>query len=122
MTTINPYVLPGLKGSRIPISVFKPLRGYTFKYIVSVVCDECGIEIKELVGKRRDRNLVEARQIISFILVSKAKCTLKYVGQELLGGRDHTTVIHSIKSFHSLYKTDEAYREKVETILNRLSI
>jgi chromosomal replication initiation ATPase DnaA len=101
--------MPGLRGAKIPVNVFKPMKGCSIDEIVKVVCDECS-------------TTPEARQIISFIMVKKVRCTLVYVGKVVLGGRDHTTVIHCIRNFENLYETEKGYRDKVERILNRLSV
>lgn len=119
---MSPYVMPGLRGAKIPVNVFKPMRGCSTEEIVNVVCEELGTTPEAVRGSRRNRQIVEARQIISFIMVKKVRCTLVYVGQEALGGRDHTTVIHSLRNFENLYETEEGYRDMVNRILNKLSI
>ncbi len=119
---MSPYVMPGLRGAKIPVNVFKPMKGCSIDEIVKVVCEECSTTPEAIVGKRRNRYIVEARQIISFIMVKKVRCTLVSVGKVVLGGRDHTTVIHCIRNFENLYETEKGYRDKVERILNRLSV
>jgi chromosomal replication initiation ATPase DnaA len=46
--------------------------------------------------------------------------TLKAVGIEVLGGRDHTTVINSIKKFSNLYETEELFKENSNLIVENL--
>jgi len=50
------------------------------------------------------------------------RLTLKYTGIHALGGRDHTTVIHSIRMFRNMYETDDTYREKADRAIDRFSI
>ncbi len=39
---------------------------------------------------------------------------------DLFGGRDHSTVIHSIKKIENIYKEDKLVKNSVDTILKKL--
>lgn len=117
---MNAYIIPGLKGARLPVKLF--LDKTTPEKVVKATCEALNIDRSDVVGKTRKKEVVEARHIISFILVKKVGLTLKRVGQYYLGGRDHTTVINSIKKFDNLYQTEEGFRAKVYTITNNISI
>lgn len=119
---MNAYAIPGLKGVKIPSTIFKPIRIHSTEEIMNIICEECGTDIPQMRGRRRDRYIVEARQILSYVMVKKVRATLDYVGSYVLGGRDHTTIIHSIRKFEALYETDDAFREKADRIFNKLTI
>ena len=42
------------------------------------------------------------------------------VGKNVLGGRDHTTVINNIEAFQNLYDTDDMFRAKADLIIENL--
>lgn len=118
---MNPYIIPLLKTTRIPAKYFDLQTSANKNQVVEIVCDVFKIEKEKLLSKCRMRELVEARKIISYVAVEKLGLTLAYTGKEILNGRDHTTVIHSIKSFHDLYETEEVFRSKVDTIIQKLA-
>ena len=67
-----------------------------------------------LVSKTRIREVTELRHIFCYI----AKCMhfkMVTIG-EFLGKRDHSTVIHSIRTFENLHATDPIFREKYERV------
>lgn len=63
-------------------------------YIVAVVSGITGVPEQEIRGKNRKRERVEARQIACHLAVFYFGYTTVWVGQQI-GGRDHSTVIHS---------------------------
>jgi chromosomal replication initiator protein len=62
--------------------------------ILNTVSNYYGVTINELKGKCRKRRIVKPRQVIMFLLRTKARMVLSDIGDVL--NRDHTTVIHSI--------------------------
>lgn len=71
-----------------------------------------------LHSKQRVRRLTELRFIYAHI-AKKMGYTLNLIGHHM-GGRDHTTVLHGLRTFRNLYETDEAFRSKYQTILNHI--
>ncbi len=63
------------------------------KKIIETVANYYAISSEALTGKRRDRKTSLARQIAMYLLREQNHCALHEIG-ELLGGRDHTTVLH----------------------------
>jgi len=62
--------------------------------ILNTVSSYYGVTISELKGKCRKRTIVKPRQVIMFLLRTKARMVLSDIGDVM--NRDHTTVIHSI--------------------------
>jgi chromosomal replication initiator protein len=62
--------------------------------ILNTVSNYYGVTINELKGKCRKRKIVKPRQVIMFLLRTKARMVLSDIGEVM--NRDHTTVIHSI--------------------------
>jgi chromosomal replication initiator protein len=47
--------------------------------------------------------------------------SLKKIG-EFVGGRDHTTIMHSIKTYKDRYQNEEHYRHTVNAIYNKIGL
>lgn len=74
---------------------------------------------RDLVGPRRKQELVLARQISMYLLRQLCELSLKSIGQ-LLGDRDHTTIIHGIKQItQALAETGET-SQKVDLLKIRI--
>jgi chromosomal replication initiator protein len=63
--------------------------------LIKLICETYGITIKEMLGKTRTQNLVVPRQLAMYVLRNDLGLNLETIGQ-LLGGRDHTTVMYGI--------------------------
>ena len=86
---MSPYIIPGLK--------FREPKKLQESTIIENVCEYFQIETKTMVSKCRNRNLVVARQLAMYFIKKYTNLTLEKIGK-LFGGRDHTTVIHSINT------------------------
>ena len=66
--------------------------------IIKSVCYYLDIPVGKLISNNRKRNLTEARHMISDLLYSDKylNMSLALIGK-MLGGRDHTTTLHSIR-------------------------
>lgn len=117
---MSPYIIPGLKGVKIPAKYFTMSYQIKSETIVELVCEMCGVTNEQLKHKTRERHVVEARHILSWILVKKMGMTLSEVGKTFLGGRDHTTVMNSIERFSNIYDTEEDFRERVGVLIEKL--
>jgi len=67
-----------------------------------------------LHNKSRQRDLVELRNIYCF-MAKRMKYSLKTIGHSI-GNRDHTTVIHNLRSFADRMDTEETFRAKYQMI------
>ncbi len=75
-------------------SFSKSKKNVSVKYIVSKIADFYGIDSEIIYEKTRRREVVRPRQIIMYILREDFHISYPTIGTKL-GGRDHTTVIHS---------------------------
>ncbi len=66
--------------------------------VLQTVARETGVSVEEMRGARRTRHLVQARQVAAWLLArTRPELSLPQIGR-LLGGRDHTTIIHAIRT------------------------
>ncbi len=73
----------------------KELKDTTPEIMIQKICAYLNLSVGWVISNSRKREYAEARHIICDILYYDLKCTLKEIG-DLLGGRDHTTVLNSI--------------------------
>jgi len=66
----------------------------TAENIIDQVCKYFDITRDDIVGKRRNREFVEPRMIAIYLIAEILNIPLMNIGK-LIGGRDHTTVMHS---------------------------
>ena len=122
---INPYLFPGLKleflDERIYPIIKKSKVKITEKQIFEIVGREYGLTKEEIISRSRKRECVESRHLMAYIIKRKTRFSLKNIG-ERLGGRDHTTIIHSVRTFEDLFETDSTFRERCENIFYRVGI
>ncbi len=80
----------------------KPL---TVEEIMNAVAEYHGLELSDLTGPKRVRNVVRARQIGIFLANELTSKSLPHIGSCF--DRDRTTIIHSINKIESLMKRDK---------------
>lgn len=74
--------------------------------VINYVCEYYRIKSTQLKGPKRDASLVKARHVAMFILKNDLKLTLKDIGG-LLGGRDHTTIMHGVEKVEKSVRNNE---------------
>lgn len=69
--------------------------------VIKSVCDYYHVKPTLLKGPKRDASIVKARQVCMYLLKHELGLTLAEIGN-LLGGRDHTTIIHGVDKIEEL--------------------
>ncbi|MEE1621497.1 chromosomal replication initiator protein DnaA [Zafaria sp. Z1313] len=87
--------------------------------IIAQTADYFNLSIEELNSKSRTRTLVTARQIAMYLLRELTDMSLPKIGQ-ILGGRDHTTVIHADRKIRELMAERRAIFNQVTELTNRI--
>lgn len=88
--------------------------------IIKAVCGFYGIKPTQLKGPKRDASLVKARQVAMYLLKEKLGLTLVEVGN-ILGGRDHTTVMHGVEKIEKMLDGSHSVTEDILGITKALS-
>lgn len=88
--------------------------------IINAVAAYYNLKLSQLKGSKRDRLYAKPRQILYYILKNELNISLVEIGN-LLGGRDHTTIIHGVRKITELAVVDRVLREDIMGIKNRLS-
>jgi chromosomal replication initiator protein len=118
---ISPYVFPGIKKEDRPqtINKFKKNK-ITPIEILQIVGDYHSISVEDIIRKYNKREVSDARHMFCKIMKTEFKYSLESIG-EILNGRDHTTIIHSINTFNDRSKFEEGYADDYENILEKIN-
>jgi chromosomal replication initiator protein len=87
--------------------------------VLEAVCVYFDLKPSTLKGPKRDRPIARPRQLVMYICKVELGLTLDDVGG-LLGGRDHTTIMHGIDTITQELPTNERLREAVVGIKQKL--
>ena len=87
----------------------------TVERIQKLVCDHFQVRLSELKSKKRSRSVVVPRQIAMYLARKYTHHSLPDLG-EAFGGKDHTSVLHSIRKVEKMLKEDEEMRRTVEKL------
>ena len=88
--------------------------------IQKVVADYYGLQIKDLLSKRRTRSLARPRQVAMALAKELTEHSLPEIG-DAFAGRDHTTVLHACRQIRKLMETDGKLREDWDKLIRKLS-
>lgn len=90
----------------------KPL---TIDDIVETVCNHFNVSTAAISSKSRKRELVVARQVSMYLAQKYTKMPTSRIGK-LVGGRDHSTVIHSCSQVEARLQVDSAFSDEISSI------
>jgi chromosomal replication initiator protein len=90
-----------------------PVHSITVNYILEIACKWFGKPIYIVRGKSRKREIVEVRQTSMYYSKHLTKKSLGDIGKQI-GGKDHATVLHSVKTIQNLRDTDKKFNSKLE--------
>jgi chromosomal replication initiator protein len=93
----------------------KPKKNISSKEVVKIVADFYNVDEGSIYDKTRRKEIVKARQMVMYILREEFNVSYPLIGQKL-GGKDHTTVIHSCDKIKNDMKTDPLLVNEVEQL------
>ena len=85
--------------------------------VINAVCSFFKISKADLLGKKKNKEIVEPRQICAYLMTELLSIPLVSIGQAL-GGRDHTTVIHARDKYAELVKDSPKTATIVKDVKN----
>ena len=88
--------------------------------IQKTVADYYGLQVKDLLSKRRTRSLARPRQVAMALAKELTEHSLPEIG-DAFAGRDHTTVLHACRQIKNLMETDGKLREDWDKLIRKLS-
>lgn len=93
----------------------RPKKSVAIKDVVKTVSDYYNLEESSIYEKTRRKEIVKARQVVMYILREDFNVSYPLIGQKL-GGKDHTTVIHSYLKIKTDLKNDPQLIDELEQI------
>ena len=97
----------------------KPKKTISIKDIVKVVSDFYNIDEESIYNKTRRKEVVRPRQVVMYILREDFSISFPSIGEKL-GGRDHTTVIHSYEKMKEEVKTNILLSQEINQLRSML--
>ena len=89
------------------------------KQIIERTSRHFQIPIEDIIGPKRDKDIVVPRQIAMYMLRSELHLSFPKIAREL-GKKDHTTAIHSVEKIEKQSRLDPGLRQTIADIKERL--
>ncbi len=89
--------------------------------ILEKVCHHYGVTQQNVFSRSRKRDYVLVRQVSMYLAQKYTKMPASRIGQ-LIGGRDHSTVIHSCTTIEQRLKVDKAFGAELSSIENSFKL
>ena len=99
--------------------VFSQIKVITVEKIQNVVSNFFNINLSEMLSQRRSRPLARPRQIAMFLAKKMTSRSLPEIGRRF-ANRDHTTVIHAVKTITRLSEQDDEMKKNIDQIKSLL--
>jgi chromosomal replication initiator protein len=93
----------------------KPKKNISIKDLIKTVADFYNIEEESIYNKTRRKEVVRPRQLTMYILREDFNISYPTIGEKM-GGRDHTTVIHSCEKVKNDLKVDHTLAQDLNQI------
>lgn len=96
-------------------NTIKPKKQVSIEDVVKKISEFYNLDDSIIYDKTRRKEIVRARQIIMYILREEFNISFPLIGQKL-GGKDHTTVIHSCEKVKKDLENDQILAKELEDI------
>lgn len=91
------------------------------KKVIEMISTEYNVSVADMKSKKRLRKIVDTRQITMYLLKNNDKLGLSLTAiGGLLGGKDHSTVISSIRKIEAKVNEDVTFRKEIETLRRKI--
>ena len=95
--------------------VFNQAKIITVDKIQNTVSNFFNIQLTEMLSQRRSRPLARPRQIAMYLAKKMTTRSLPEIGRRF-ANRDHTTVIHAVKTITRLSEKDDEMKKNIEQL------
>ncbi|QJB55987.1 DnaA/Hda family protein [Pseudodesulfovibrio sp. zrk46] len=90
----------------------------TPKKIMGVVSEHYNIRVGDLTGSKRHQHIAQARQVAMFLCRQMLKTSYPALGRAF-GGKDHSTVLYSVKKIDQLQEDNYDLKQLLKTLKNK---
>ncbi len=91
------------------------------KIIIEKTAAYFDLQISDITGSRRDKDIVVPRQIAMYLMREELGLSYPKIAQQV-GGRDHTTAMHSVQKIERLLESDEDLRSEINQVKERIAV
>jgi len=92
----------------------------TLQHIIDEVTRFYSVKLSELQSKKRHKSITEPRQLCMWLARKRTRFSLQETGH-YFGGRDHTTVMHSIRMVDERIDQDDQFAQQVDHLEHRVA-
>lgn len=92
----------------------------TPQLIIEVVSEHFQISLDQMISKNRSKDIARPRQIAMYLCKNMTDTPLDSIGA-LLGGRDHSTIIHGVQKISEEYESDDTTHNLIDTIKKKIN-
>ena len=100
------------------VSPEKP-REVTAQLIIEIVCDHFDIPMDKMISKSRSSEIARPRHIAMYLCKELTNNSLQVIGG-LLGGRDHTTIMHGVNKIQDEYVNNDNTKTLIDTLKRKI--
>ncbi len=111
---LNPQVVSSALADLLP-----QRREINSEQVVKLVARTFGLTVERLKGRDRSQEVALPRQVAMYLMREEANYSLPQIG-EVLGGRDHTTVMYACEKVADMLERDDRLRRQVVVIRDQL--
>jgi len=90
------------------------------KVIIERVSAYFDLPVSDLCGEKRDKEIVVPRQIAMYLMRVEMGISFPKIANAV-GGRDHTTAMHSVRKIEKLVETDDNLRNDIQALRERIN-
>ena len=92
------------------------LRAHTKRITIAdiqrIIAEYYGVKSAELLSRRRTKDIVRPRHIAMYLGKNLTRCSYPEIGRRF-GNRDHSTVMHAVRTIERLMKHDSEFADEV---------
>jgi chromosomal replication initiator protein len=118
-TLIKKEITTELAAQMLDKLVGSTKREITIDEIQKIVCDFFALSPEQILSQSRKREIVQARQIAMYLSKNHTRHSSAVIGS-LIGGKDHTTVLHAYKTVKDLIETDKTIKNNILELEKKL--
>ena len=95
-------------------------RIITPELIINTVCEHFHVKKEDIYGSKRNSEIVQPRQIAMYLCREMTQTQFKEIGS-IMGGRDHSTVIHGYDKIAYELKNNENMKNTIEVLIKKIN-
>ena len=93
----------------------------TAKKVMEQISSQYGVSINDMISKKRQKKVVETRQIAMYLLKNNDDLDLSLTAiGGLFGGKDHSTVISSIRKVEKKTREDVLFKKEIDMLNKKI--